>query len=116
MALQRGNMSKNKPKINLAEFDKYYYYEKAVQNPSNEVEFFNEKFEEIRNRKPHTLREDFCGTGAISCEWVKQGEDYFSWGVDLDPEPVDYGKNHHLTRLSEKQQTRNRSGPWLLLL
>ena len=72
------------------EFDKYYYYEKSVQNPENEISFFNEKYEELRGKKPITLREDFCGTGAISCEWVNQSPEHKSWGVDLDPEPVEY--------------------------
>ena len=32
-------------------FNKYVYYERAVQNPQNEVDFFNEKYSEIRNKK-----------------------------------------------------------------
>ena len=88
------------------EFDKYYYYEKSVQNPSNEVEFFNDKYFELKQRKALTLREDFCGTGAISCEWVKQSPEHFAWGVDLDPEPVEYGKKHHLTKIETEGQKR----------
>ncbi len=89
-----------------APFDKYYYYEKSVQNPSNEVEFFTEKYKEIRNKTAKTLREDFCGTAAISCEWVKQGKDYYSWGVDLDQEPIDYGMENHLQKLNDDAQKR----------
>jgi uncharacterized protein (DUF1697 family) len=95
-------MSKNPPK----EFNKYWYYEKSVQNPANEVSFFNEKYKELKGKKPLTLREDFCGTGAISCEWVKQSPKHKSWGVDLDPEPVEYGKAHHVTKLDKKDQSR----------
>lgn len=99
-------MSKKENNPNLPEFDKYYYYEKAVQNPQNEVDFFNEKFEEIRGKKAFTLREDFCGTGAISCAWANQSSEHFSWGVDLDPEPVEYGKGYHLQNLAEKDRPR----------
>ena len=88
------------------EFDKYKYYEKSVQNPSNEVEFFNEKYSEIRGRKAKTLREDFCGTGAISCEWVKQSPEHFAWGIDLDPEPVEYGKANHASKLDDESRER----------
>ena len=88
------------------DFDKYEYYEKSVQNPSNEVEFFNEKYFEIRKKKPLTLREDFCGTGAISCEWVKQSPKHFSWGIDLVPEPVNYGQNNHVTKLAADEKKR----------
>lgn len=88
------------------EFDKYYYYEASVQNPSNEVEFFNDKYQEIRGKSPLTLREDFCGTGAISCEWVKQSPKHRSWGIDLDPEPVEYGKNNHQQKLKSDERER----------
>lgn len=88
------------------DFNKYVYYERAVQNPSNEVDFFNEKYKEIRGKKPFTLREDFCGTGAISCEWVKQSDKHFSWGIDLDPEPVAYGKEVHVAKLDAAQKER----------
>ncbi len=94
-------MSKN-PKV----FDKYHYYQRSVQNAENEIEFFNEKFEELRNRKAHTLREDFCGTGMITCGWAAQGEEFESWGIDLDPEPVEYGKAHHLVKLDPSAQKR----------
>lgn len=95
-----------KKKTAKSEFDKYWYYEKSVQNPSNEVSFFNEKFTELRKKTAHTLREDFCGTGSISCEWVKQGPKHQAWGIDLDPEPVEYGKVNHLSKLDPVDQTR----------
>lgn len=87
-------------------FNKHVYYERAVQNPQNELDFFNEKYQEIRGRKAKTLREDFCGTAAISCAWVDQGEDYKAWGVDLDPEPIEFGKENHLSKLSAEAQKR----------
>ena len=31
-------------KSKLREYNKYWYYEKSVQNPQNEVEFFNNKY------------------------------------------------------------------------
>lgn len=89
-----------------AAFDKYEYYEKSVQNPSNEVEFFNDKYFEIKKKKPRTLREDFCGTGAISCEWVAQSPEHKAWAIDLDPEPVEYGKKNHVTKLKQEDQSR----------
>ncbi len=87
-------------------FNKYVYYERAVQNPQNEVDFFNEKYSEIRNKKAKTLREDFCGTAAISCKWVDQSDEHFAWGVDLDPEPIEYGKENHLAALENSAQKR----------
>lgn len=87
-------------------FDKHTYYERAVQNPQNEVDFFNEKFQEIRKRKPFTLREDFCGTAAISCKWVDQSPKHLAYGIDLDPDPIKYGKENHLAKLGKEAQAR----------
>jgi SAM-dependent methyltransferase len=88
------------------EFDKYEYYEKSVQNPSNEVDLFNEKFYELRRRKAYSLREDFCGTAAISCLWASQSKKHTAMGIDLDPEPIAYGKAHHLAKLAASDQLR----------
>ena len=60
----------------LPEFDKYYYYENSVQNPEGEVEFLREKYYELKKKTAYTLREDFCGTAAISCNWTKEGDQY----------------------------------------
>lgn len=85
---------------------KYSLYEKSVQCVESDVDFLNEKFEEIRGHRPTLLREDFCGTGKLMCEWVKQGDKHEAHGVDLDPEPVNYGKEYHLSKLNETQQTQ----------
>lgn len=90
----------------LPEFDKHTYYEMAVQNPQNEVDFFNEKFQEIRKRQAFTLREDFCGTAAISCKWVAQSPKHLAYGIDLDPDPIAYGKEYHLAKLDKESQGR----------
>ena len=87
-------------------FNKYVYYEKSVQNPSNEVEFFNAKYKELTGNEPKTLREDFCGTAAISCAWVDQSPEHKAWGIDLDPEPIEYGKETHLAKLDTEAQKR----------
>jgi len=85
---------------------KYHYYETSVQNPEGEVETLQGLYENLRGKKAKVLREDFCGTGAIMCEWVKQGNDFKALGVDLDPEPVEYGQEKHLKKLNEQEQSR----------
>lgn len=90
----------------LPAFDKHLYYEKSVQNPSNEVEFISEKFEQLRDRPAKLLREDFCGTAAISCAWVAQDSDNKAWGIDLDSDPIAYGKANHYASLTSDEQKR----------
>jgi len=88
------------------EFDKYEYYHLAVQCPEEDVPFFRDTYKELTGKKLTTLCEDFCGSFAISCEWVKADKDYKAIGVDLDLEPIQYGKDHYLPKLTEDQQSR----------
>ncbi|MBT3583713.1 MAG: class I SAM-dependent methyltransferase, partial [Halobacteriovoraceae bacterium] len=58
------------------------------------------------NRKPLTLREDFGGTAALACDWVKQSPEHSACSVDLDPEPISYGKENHYSRLTKTEKER----------
>lgn len=93
--------SKAKSKI-----DKYELYEASVQTPEVHVEFFLGVFKEIRGKFARALREDFCGTGWISAEWVKRNRNNLAMGVDLDPEPLAYGKKRHWAKLKAEQKKR----------
>ncbi len=97
---------KNKRPSLAAKADKYRCYQLSVQSPEHEVEFFEQAFREEFGREPATLREDFCGTFAVCCEWVKRAEDRTATGVDLDPEPLDWGRQNNLAALTEEQQSR----------
>ncbi|MFN7455209.1 MAG: class I SAM-dependent methyltransferase [Pseudobdellovibrionaceae bacterium] len=89
-------------------FDKYELYQKAVQSAETDVEFLRKVYREIRKKDPQLLREDFCGTFALSCEWIKLNKNFSAIGVDLDPEPLEYGKAHGFKKLNESQQKRLR--------
>ena len=90
-------------------FDKYHHYRLAVQSPDVDVEFFRERYRHLNaGIEPNTLREDFCSTFAICCEWVKLHENFHAIGIDLADEPITYGKRHHLSNLSPSQQQRIR--------
>jgi SAM-dependent methyltransferase len=87
-------------------FDKYAYYRRAVQAPDVDCEFISDTYKELRGHRPRVLREDFCGTFAVCCEWVKQHRDNRSIGLDLDSEPIAYGREHYLDKLKENQRSR----------
>jgi SAM-dependent methyltransferase len=95
-----GKKSKNK------EFDKYWYYNKSVQSADVDVQFFKDSYKELKNKKPQSFREDFCGTFKLSCEWVKLDPSFESYGVDLDPEPIEYGKENYLPKLKDSEIER----------
>lgn len=52
------------------------------------------------------MAEDFCGTAAICCEWVRGGPRRRALGIDLDPEPLAYGKENLVSLLSHAQSDR----------
>ncbi len=87
-------------------FDPYDLYQKSVQSPESDVRFFEKAYKKLRNKKPLLLKEDFCGTHMICCEWVKLNSSYQSVGFDLDPEPIAYGMTHNQVKLSLAQKKR----------
>jgi hypothetical protein len=82
--------------------DKYELYQKAVQSPETDVDFLTQTYETLVGRPPRHLREDFCGTALICCEWVTRGEDRTAEGYDLDPEPIEWGKQHNWGKVHKK--------------
>ncbi len=96
-----------KKKMTLAQqADKYVCYQKSVQSPEHEIEFFEQVYQEVFDKKPLTLREDFCGTFAVCCEWAKSDRERTAVGVDLDPEPINWGMANNLVALKKHQRKR----------
>ncbi|MCB0342120.1 MAG: class I SAM-dependent methyltransferase [Pseudobdellovibrionaceae bacterium] len=87
-------------------FDKYFYYHASVQSSDTDVEFFEATYKQLKKKRATVFCEDFCGTFANSCSWVKRHKDNKAIGVDLDPEPIEYGKQHYLSELNKDQQKR----------
>ncbi len=86
--------------------DKYALYQRAVQEPEADIEFMDEVFADHFGRPPATLREDFCAAAYLSCEWVKRGKERRAWGIDLDPEPLEWGRQNNVATLRRKQAAR----------
>lgn len=86
--------------------DRHRLYQKAVQDTGFEFEFVDATFQRLRGRVPQTLREDFCGTAAMCCEWVRQRSGNRAVGVDLDPDVLAWGKKHNLAKLKPAEQRR----------
>ena len=107
MASKKKTSPKTKRQRKLP-FDKYDLYLNAVQSPEGDVQFYRNRYKEFFGapKKGMTLREDFCAGGAISCEWVKLHKDNTSCGLDLDDEPMNYGRNNYIAKLSKDQQSR----------
>lgn len=89
-------------------FDPYDYYLRSVQSPENDAEHFKSIYRERTGKSLKVLGEDFCGTFAISTEWVKLNRDHKAIAVDLSPEPIEYGTKNYLPKLSPEERRRLR--------
>ena len=75
--------------------DPHLLYQESVQCVEAEIDFIDETFKQLRKRRARTLREDFCGTGNTSCEWVRRRKTNRAIGVDLDKEVLAWGRKHN---------------------
>lgn len=101
------NPAPRKRKKTLAEkADKFVCYQKSVQSPDVDIEFFEQAYKEAYGGRPLSLREDFCGTFSVCCEWVKSHRKRTAIGVDLCPATLQWGRDHNIYRLKPTQKMR----------
>ncbi len=86
--------------------DKYDLYQRSVQDPEADVHLIGRIFKRHFGRPPRLLREDFCGTAYMACEWGKAHRENRAWAIDLDPEPLAWGRRHNLAKLRPDQAKR----------
>ena len=88
--------------------DRHHLYQLAVQCVESEIDMVDKTYKEIRGRDAVKLREDFCGTGNTSCEWVRRRPANTATGLDLDSEVLDWGRRKNVAKLDDHQQSRVR--------
>ena len=86
--------------------DRHALYQRAVQSPDVDVEFFERVFRANFHRAPTLLREDFCGTALVSCEWVNSKKTRHALGVDLDASTLAWGRKHNVEQLKQARRER----------
>ncbi|MCU7795856.1 MAG: class I SAM-dependent methyltransferase [Candidatus Thiodiazotropha sp. (ex Myrtea spinifera)] len=96
---------KSSPKI-AESADRHRLYELSVQCSEAEIDFVDDTFKKLRGRRARLLREDFCGTANVCCEWVRRRKFNRAIGVDLDGEVLDWGRTHQLGRLKPSERKR----------
>jgi hypothetical protein len=90
--------------LNALNADKHALYEESVQAADSEVDFIEQCFALYFPHKPSVLREDFCGTGWMCAEWVRNKSGRSAIGVDLDQEVLNWGIKKHIHALSPRKQ------------
>lgn len=86
--------------------DPHALYEKSVQSPEHDLSFLTEYVKHLTGRSLRVLREDFCGTAALSAYFVTQHSDNRAVGVDRDWPTLNWGIKHNVSGLTPRQQQR----------
>ena len=103
----RGKSKKKQSEPTLAErADRHYLYELSVQYAASEIDFVDDTFKQLRRRRATLLREDFCGTANVCCEWVQRRKSNRAIGIDIDKEVLDWGLANNLAKLSNERRNR----------
>lgn len=92
---------KAKPRFTAKNSDRHDLYQRSVQAPEFEVEFFDRTFKKLRKRRPYSMREDFCGTALLCGEWVSSHKERTALGVDIDQSVLDWGIKNNLEPIGE---------------
>ena len=85
---------------------KFLLYELSVQSPRWQVDYLPQFHEWLVGKSPITMREDFSGSGKISCEWVKKSKRHRALGLDIDSEALEYAHQVNRAALTPEQQKR----------
>jgi len=100
-------MKSRKKRPSMAELaDRHHCYELSVQCAEAEIDFVVDTFKGLRGRDATRLREDFCGTANVCCEWVRRDKRNTAIGVDLDPEVLGWGRDNRLSALNKTERSR----------
>ncbi len=98
--------AKTKPPTLAEQSDKHDLYQAGVQSPQVDVALLQQIYREARGKKARAthFREDFCGTAATLCAWLEQGAKFTGEGYDIDPEPVEWGRQHNFKPLGKRRR------------
>ncbi len=103
---RKSGKNKKSTKYTAATADRHELYQLSVQNVEAEIDFVDETYTALRGRPAQTIREDFCGTAASACEWVKRRETNKAVGIDLDGPTLEWGRVQNVAPLTEEAQSR----------
>lgn len=90
----------------FAGVDLYSLYEASVQSVDADLDFIEQVWRREHDDRPRTLREDFCGTASLCARFVLRGAENRAYGVDLDPRPLAWGREHRIALLDEEAASR----------
>lgn len=103
---KRSKRGKVWPGSRASRSDKFALYQMSVQEPESQCKFFERVYKKEFGRPARLLREDFCGTAAVCCEWASRRRYHRAYGYDLDEPTLRWGEKHNLAKLSNGARER----------
>ncbi len=97
---------KQQPKLTARTADRHVLYQRSVQAPADDAQFYSRRFKKYTGRDLRVFREDFCGTAVLSCHHVLLHPDNIAIGVDLDQPTLDWGIEHNVNPLLNDEQKK----------
>jgi SAM-dependent methyltransferase len=86
--------------------DLFRLYEASVQDVDADCALVERMFRRRFGRTPRLLREDFCGSAAMACAWATRDPRNRAFGIDLDPVPLAWAREHHVACLDADAASR----------
>ena len=94
-------MGKKQKKPKQVVTDRHLLYSAAVQSVGIGPGFLPAHLQAETKAPFRLLREDFCGTAMLACEWVRRNRKNRAWGVDLRPQDARVGQGAYVPRLGK---------------
>lgn len=85
---------------------KFRLYEASVQSSAWQMRYLPLFHKRFTGRAATAMREDFCGTGRIACDWVKKSPRHRALGLDLDPATLEYAERVNRSALPASERGR----------
>lgn len=98
------------PALTRSTADRYALYQASVQEPDADLDFVDAVLRSTRGKgwrhEGLVLREDFCGTALTASRWVQRHGQGRAIGVDLDPVPLQWGREQIVPKLTDEERSR----------
>ena len=108
MAIKKTKKYPSGRKNKIITRDRHALYEASVQAVDHDADILIDIYRKIVRKNPYSLREDFCGTHMLCCEWISRGPKYKAIGIDHCKNTILYGKKKHQSKLSAEEKKRLR--------
>ncbi len=92
---------KKRRRVKAVVRDRHLLYSASVQSVEADLDFFQRVYKRKRGKRFTTIREDFCGTALLACEFVKRNRSHRAIGIDLDRKTLDWGRTHYVPALGK---------------